>query len=261
MSLDLFGDEVSLGNRAFLMFGVPGEHQDLHTISQRGVDGFQDVRRRDEKDAREVEGEIEVVITKGRVLLRVEDLQERGRRIAPEVGPHLIDFIEHDDWIARLRPADALNDATGHGTDIGASMTADLRLIMHPAEGHPHEFSFQGRGNGVSERGLPHSRRANKTEDRALHVALELAHRQIFEDALLDLLEVVMVRIQHLPGPGQVHIVRGLTAPGEFQHPLQIGPDDPVFRRGRGDLFQAAQLPLGLLEHIVGQVGGLHFFA
>src|SRR3712207_7385212 len=43
------------------------------------------VRRGDEHDARQVEGHVEVVVAEGPVLLRVEHLEHRARRVAAEV--------------------------------------------------------------------------------------------------------------------------------------------------------------------------------
>jgi hypothetical protein len=51
-------------------------------------------------------------------------------------------------------------------------------------------------------RGLAHAGRPEQAEDGALLVLLELAHREVLEDALLHLLETVVVLVEdlaHLP--------------------------------------------------------------
>jgi hypothetical protein len=35
------------------------------------------------------------------ILPRIQNFKQRTRRITAEVGRELIDFIQHDDWIAR----------------------------------------------------------------------------------------------------------------------------------------------------------------
>ena len=68
------------------------------------------------------------------VLLRVENLEQCRRRIAPEVGPELVNFVEDEDWIARTCPAQALNDLARQRPDVRAAMAANFGLISHAAE-------------------------------------------------------------------------------------------------------------------------------
>ena len=51
------------------------------------------------KDAmglREVEGHVEVVVLEGLVLLRVQELEERGRGVAEGALRELVDLVEQD---------------------------------------------------------------------------------------------------------------------------------------------------------------------
>ena len=41
-------------------------------------------------------GDVEVVVAEGRVLLRVEHLEHRRRRVAAVVGAHLVDLVDHE---------------------------------------------------------------------------------------------------------------------------------------------------------------------
>ena len=50
--------------------------------------------------------------------------------------------------------------------------------------------------------------RTDETEDRSFHVGLELAHRQVFQDALLHFLQVVMIFIQDFLGLLNIQVVR-----------------------------------------------------
>jgi hypothetical protein len=62
--------------------------------------------------------------------------------------------------------------------------------------------------DALSERGLADAGRANETQDRALAVRVELADREIFEDAPLHLRQAVMVLIEDAPRFGNVDRVR-----------------------------------------------------
>ena len=90
----------------------------------------------------------------------------------------------------------------------------------------------------------------DEAEDRALHVLLELAHGQVFEDPLLDLLEIVVVGVEDLARAPQVEPVAAGLAPGEDRQPVEIGPDDRVLGRAGVHAGQPLELAFGL---------GLHF--
>ena len=72
---------------------------DLHPVEQRPGDGLGDVGRRDEQHPRQVEVDLEVVVAERVVLCRVEHLEQGRRRVAPEVGPELVDLVEDDDRV------------------------------------------------------------------------------------------------------------------------------------------------------------------
>ena len=50
----------------------------------------------------------------------------------------------------------------------------------------------------MAERGLADARRPHRAEDRAGEIVLELEHRQVLEDPLLDLVEVEVVLVEDL---------------------------------------------------------------
>ena len=61
----------------------------------------------DEHHAREIEGHAEIIVAEGRVLLGIEHLEHRGRRIALNAASHLVDLVEHHHAIARAGFLDA----------------------------------------------------------------------------------------------------------------------------------------------------------
>ena len=87
----------------------------------------------------------------------------------------------------------------------------------------------------------------------AARVLAQLAHRQVLEDAVLDLLQVVVVLVEDLPRPGDVDLAAAQLVPGQARHPVEIGADDAVLRRGRRDRRQPLQLALRLAPRLLRQ--------
>ena len=63
---------------SLLLAGVAAEFDDLHAIAQGRRKRFERVGGGDEHDFGEIERLLEVMIGERRVLLRVEDLEQRG---------------------------------------------------------------------------------------------------------------------------------------------------------------------------------------
>ena len=116
------------------------------------------------------------------------------------------------------------HDAAGLGADVGAAVAADLGLVADPAQGDPHERATQGAGHRLAERGLAHTRRARPAPGSTRAVArparrvvllvggrgaleAQLAHGQLLDDAVLDLVQAGVVGVEHGPGVGQVEVV------------------------------------------------------
>ena len=122
-------------------------------------------------------------------------------------------------------------------------MAADLRFVVEPAQGQAHEGPPQRAGDGLAERGLPHPGRSGETEDRTLRVLAELAHRQVLEDAGLDLVQVEVVVVEDLLRLVDVDGGPLRHAPRELQHPVDVGARHRVL----GGLRRHHAQPLVLL--------------
>src|SRR3546814_1738103 len=120
---------------------------------------------------------------------------------------HLVDLVEQEERIGALGLLHRLHDLAGHRPDIGATVTADLGFITHAAERHAHEVAAGRPRDRLAQAGLADAGRANQAEDRALQLARALLHGEILKDTLLDLLQTVMVVVQHLLGEiGRAHV-------------------------------------------------------
>ena len=158
--LDLLRHQVAARDVELLVFGVAGKADDFHAIEQRRRD-VQAVGRADEHHLGEVEIDLEVMVVERGVLLRVEHLEQRRRRIAAEVHRHLVDFVEQEQRVVNRRFRHVLHDLAGHRADVGAAMAADLGLVAHAAQRHAHELAIGGARDALAERGL-----ADTREDR-----------------------------------------------------------------------------------------------
>ena len=144
--LELAAHQVTPRDLDLLFLGVAGELDDLHAVAQRARDGVELVGRGDEQHLRQVERHVEVVVAEGRVLLRVEHLEQGRCRVAVDAAAELVDLVEHQHRVARAGLAQRLDDAAGHRADVGAAMSADLRLVVHAAEARALELAARARG-------------------------------------------------------------------------------------------------------------------
>ena len=199
VALGLARHEVALGDLQLLVGGVAGDLDHLHAIAQRAGDRVQRVRRRDEHHAREVERQVEVVVAEVLVLLGVEHLEHRAGRVAAEVRAHLVDLVDHEQRVVGARVAQRADDRAGHRADVRAAVAADLGLVAHAAGADALELAAQRARDRLAQRRLADAGRADEAEDRAARdvlAAVELAHGEELEDAVLDLLEAVVVLVE-----------------------------------------------------------------
>ena len=180
------------------------------------------VRGRDEHDLREVVLRVEVVVHEGVVLLGVEDLEERRGRIAPEVHRHLVDLVEEEHGVHRPRLLHELDDLAGERADVRAPVAADLGLVAHAAEREAHELAVERLRDALRERRLADAGRAREAQDRPARLRDELAHGEELEDALLDLLEAVVVLVQDLLGALDVLRLARRLLPGHRHEPVDV---------------------------------------
>ena len=132
-------------------------------------------------------------------------------RIAAEVAAQLVHLVQHEHRIVGARPPQRLNDLPRQRADVGAAMSADLRFVVHAAQRNPLELASKRPRNRAAERGLAHARRSDEAQDRPLHVRLQPTHAQVIEDAVLHLLQVVVILVENLLRLDDVHFAaRGL---------------------------------------------------
>ena len=175
-----------------------------------------------------------------------------------EAHAELVHLVEHEHRVVRAGLAQALHDLARHRADVRASMAADLGFVVDAAQARAHELETERARDALAERGLADAGRADEAQDRAAAVRVQLAHREVLEDAPLDLVEAVVIGVENLARlrdvdvldvalRGQVTAVRALhvdararsrvrerlglrrAAEGTFR--AEAGPDLPLFVR------------------------------
>jgi hypothetical protein len=63
-----------------------------------------------------------------------------------------------------------------------------------------------------------------------VRIGRQFAHGQEFQDAILDLVESVVVGVEDFSGVVKIEIVVGLNCPGQVGDPLEVGADEVSVR-------------------------------
>src|SRR5262249_48676056 len=149
--------------------------------------------------------------------------------------------------VAALSAAQRLDHAARHRANVGAAEPANLRLVAHTAQAHADKLAVHRAGNRRAEGRFADAGRPYEAQDRAftfaahiialslvlllaVHAALgaQPAHGQEFHDALFDVLEAVMILVQHFAGVRNVQVIFGKLGPGQVDQPIEIGADHAV---------------------------------
>ena len=257
----LASDEIALGDLQLLLLGVARQRDDLHAVAQGARDIREAVRRDDPKNLGEIEGKLDVMIAERRVLRGIEHFEERRRRIALVVHGDLVHFVEQEYGILRARLAQPFHDASRHCTDVGAAMSANLRLVTDAAQRRTHELPARRPRHGACQRRLANARRAYEAQDRRMLLLRELVDGKVFENALLDLLESVVILIQDSFRRLDVDVVLRGSRPRKFKQCLDIGTYDAHLGRHARLPLHAVDFLLDRLLHVLGIVALGKFLA
>ena len=184
--LHLLGQQVTLRDVDLLVLGIARQADHFHPVQQRRRD-VQRIRRGHEHHVGQVVIDLDVMVGEGVVLLRIEHFQQRRGRIAAEIHAHLVDLVEQEQRVLAPHLGHVLQDLARHRADIGAAMAADFGFVAHPAQRHAHELAVGGARDRLPQRGLAHAGRADQAQDRCLHLVDALLHREVLQDAFLDL--------------------------------------------------------------------------
>src|ERR1039458_5091134 len=161
-------------------------------------------------------------------------------------GRELVDLIEHQHRIAPAGLAHGLRDVSRQRADVRATVSANLCLIVHAAQAHAAELESDGLGDALTERGLAHTRRADETQYGTTALGIELAYREEFQDAALDLLESIMILVEYGARLVDVDGFRIDLRPRHRQQPVEVGSGHGVFGGAVRHALQALEFAPGL---------------
>ena len=253
--------QVALGDGQLLQPRVARQVHDLHAVAQRPRDGAHVVGRGHEEHVRQVVGHVQVVVGERLVLRRVQHLEQRTGRIAPRVRAHLVDLVDEEEAVGAAGPTDGLQDLAGHRAHVGAPVPADLALVPHAAHAEPREGSTHGVGHAAPEAGLADARRSDEAEHGRARIVGQPLHGQVLEDALLDVFQAVVRRVEHVAGLAQVHAPARRHLPGQVEQPLHVGAHHVLLAAGLRHAPEALDFAQRDLFHGLRQATGLDGFA
>ena len=168
--LNLPWRQIALGDFEFLPVAVTRQRNYVHAIPQRRRNRAELVGGRNKQDFRKIERQIEVMISEGVILFRVENLEQCRRRIAAVISAQLVDLVEHHHGIVDARAANRLNHAARHRAHVSAAMAAQFGFITHAAQAEPLKMAVHRAGNRSAQRSLAYTWRAHETKNRTLGV-------------------------------------------------------------------------------------------
>ena len=262
-AVPLPGQQVVAGDGHLVVLGVAVDGHQLHAVQQRRGDVLDHVGRGQEHHVGQVQIQVQVVIAERVVLRGVQDLQQRRRRVATVVRTDLVDLVEQHDRVHRTGLADRADDPAGQRADIGAPVAADFGLVAHAAQGDANELAAQRAGHALTQRRLTdpgragqhhHRTRAAATDDLQAALGATGAHGQVLHDAVLDVVQPVVVGVEDFPGRLEVGRVLGAGVPRQVQDGVQPGADPAALGALLAGAFQLADLAQRGLADLVGQV-------
>ena len=121
-------------------------------------------------------------------------------------------------------------------------MTADIRLVTHTAEAHARVAAAHGLCNGLGNRGLADTRRADQTQHLSLEVGRKALDGKELHNAFLDLLHAIVVAVEDRLRFRQIMTFLALLIPRQVEHGIQISTHDTLLGRRAAQLGKAVHL-------------------
>ena len=205
---------------------VGAKLNDLHAVKKRPRNRVRRVCGRDEHALAEVKRNLDIVVAEARILRGIENLQKRGRGVALIVAAELIDLVEQQKRVLTLRLRKTGHDSTGHGSDVGLAVAADLRFIVHAAERNARKLSVERSCDRDGNRRFANAGRADQAENLPRKLGRQLPHGERLQNPLFDLLKAKVIVIENFCRCLHVQPLFCPLVPRKLQHEVQIVPDD-----------------------------------
>ena len=164
------------------------------------------------------------MVLKHVVLFRVENFEQGSARVAAKISAELVDFVEQQHRVHGAGFLHHLDDLAGQGANVRATMAANLGFVTHAAQRQANKLSAGGSRDGFAQTGLADSRRSDKAKNRSFRILYQLAHGEIFKNAILDLIQTKMIFIKNFFALGEVPDFFRFLFPGHTDQPVNVGP-------------------------------------
>ena len=184
--LELAWEQVRLRYLGLFLLRISGEIDHFHSVEQRSGNILDEISSRDEQHLAQVERNAQVVVGEGVVLRRIQHLEQRAGWIALERRSQLVDFVEQEYRVLGAGLLHSLDDASRHRADVGTPVAADVRFISGATQGDTHVLAPQRAGDGLGDRCLADSRRADEEKDRSLRHGAGLRFGLVGDVAFLE---------------------------------------------------------------------------
>src|ERR1051325_11089502 len=109
-------------------------------------------------------------------------------------------------------------------------MAADFRLVANSAQRDSNEIPAERSRNRTPQGCFSDTRRDDKTENRSFDFFAQLIDRKILKDPFLDLLQIVVVFVEHLLGFFNIEVVLVFLPPWKVDEPVEIGANQRRLR-------------------------------
>ena len=137
--------------------------QNFKPILKGRRDRVEYVRCRDKKYMGQIVIYVEIMISEGTVLLRIEHLEQSSARITTKIPSKLIDFIKKNYRVDRTRTLHQLHYLSWQRSNICSAMAADLRLIVYTTECETNKFTSGRVRDRFTKRSLTYAGGSNET--------------------------------------------------------------------------------------------------
>ena len=134
-------------------------------------------------------------------------------------------------------------------------MAADLGLVVHAAQRDARELAAQRARDRRPSEVLPTPGGPTKHRIGPFMSGFSSSTRQVVEDAVLDLLQVVVVLVQNLLGLVDVDLRAGALRPRQHRQPLNVVARERIVGRHRGHARQPRQFLQRFLLHLFRHAG------
>jgi len=200
--------KMLLSNIKLFLIRVTRQLNDFHSVKQGSGDSRSIVRRCDKHNLAQVKFKLDIAVNKRAVLFAVKSFKQCRRRVALVVRAELVDFVKQNDRILSSCLLNCIYNPARHCADIGFSVASNFSLIACAAERNSRKASAHRRCNAFGNRGFTDTRRTYKAKRLTVTAVRKRTYGKSFDNSFLDLVEAVMIAVEHLSRMSKVKLVR-----------------------------------------------------